>query len=93
LDINLGETKCIRIGKRHNCKTADIVIDNSILKCHEILYFGIFWVSGSTFKCNPHNANMKYFRRLNEILGKIGTTAPIDEYSDEYTEGENAISV
>jgi len=31
MHINLGKTKCIRIGKRHNCKTADIVIDNNAI--------------------------------------------------------------
>jgi len=79
MHINLGKTKCLKIGKRHNCKTAHIVIDNNaILWCYEIRYLGIFLVSGSTFKCDPHNAKMKYFRCLNGILGKIGTTTPID---------------
>jgi len=39
MHINLGKKKCIRIGKRHNCKTADTVIDNNaILWCHEIRF-------------------------------------------------------
>jgi len=77
--INIQKSNCLHIGRRFNVPTTDIVVDNiKINTCREFKYLGIFIVSAKTFKINLHQAKMKYFRSLNDILGKVGTTCPIN---------------
>jgi len=79
MNINVTKTSCIRIGNRFDCNVADITIDNvSINWVNEIRYLGVYILCNKIFKCNTHNAKMKYFRSLNGVLGKIGTSSSID---------------
>ena len=55
------------------------IIDNAspIPWTHEIRYFGLFITTARTFTCNMHHPKLKFFRSINGILGKVGTTAPL----------------
>jgi hypothetical protein len=79
MSINIQKSVCLRIGRRFNAPTSEIVIDNIPIKaCREFKYLGMYIVSGKSVKLNLHQAKMKYFRSLNGILGKIGSTCPIN---------------
>ena len=79
LRINIKKTSLLRIGKRCKVITNDILILNvPITKNDEIRYLGIYIENAATFRCNMHHSKVKYFRCLNGILGKIGTTAHTD---------------
>jgi hypothetical protein len=46
--------------------------------CTEFRYLGLYITAAKSFKLNMHQAKMKYFRSLNGILGKIGSSDPIN---------------
>ena len=76
--VNVKKSSCLRIGNRHNVSTANICIGNNIiLWCNEFCYLGLTIVSAKVFKCNLHNAKLKFFRSINGILGKIGSNPNI----------------
>ena len=76
--INIKKSMCLRIGNRFNEKISDIFIDNKpIVWTNEIRYLGIYIVAGRSFKCNLHSAKIKFFRSLNGILGKVGSSPPL----------------
>ena len=79
MTINISKTFCLRIGNRYKCKVANIIIDNNVI-CwsEEIRYLGVYIMSNKVFKCNLHQAKIKYFRSLNGILGKIGTSTALN---------------
>ena len=77
--VNINKSSFLRIGKRYNTSTSDVFIsDTPIAKSNEIKYLGIYIKSGRNFSCNMHCAKIKYFRCLNGILGKVGTSSSID---------------
>ena len=74
MSINVTKSVCLRIGKRFNSPTADILIgDKPIVVSHEFKYLGLYIVAAKSFKVNMHQTKMKYFRSLNGILGKVGS--------------------
>ena len=42
---------------------------------HEIRYLGVYFVSGSRFKCSFSNAKKSFYRSFNAIYGRIGRAA------------------
>jgi hypothetical protein len=79
MSINIRKSVCLRIGKRFNVDTADILIAGMpISKCKEFRYLGLYIMSARSFKCNMHEPKMKYFRSLNGILGKVGTSCSLN---------------
>src|ERR1700721_2148546 len=69
---------CMRIGRRFNTATSDINLNGTAIKwCSEIKYLGMYIPAAATFKCNFHNAKMKFFRSLNSLLGKLGSSPHI----------------
>jgi hypothetical protein len=76
--INTKKSNCLRIGSHAKLPTTDIIVDNKpIVWTNEMRYLGIFILAGPTFKCDTHNAKMKYFRSLNGILGKVGMQSSV----------------
>jgi hypothetical protein len=76
MKINIKKSSFLRIGKRYNIVTSDIIIsDTPLEKSSEIRYLGLYIVSANKFKCNMHCSKVKYFRSLNGILSKVGTQA------------------
>src|SRR5271156_2697453 len=68
----------MHIGDRFNMLATGVLIDTSPIPwTHEIRYLGLFITAARTFTCNMHHAKLKYFRSINGILGKVGTTAPL----------------
>ena len=64
---------------RHNVNTANIYFDNKVIAwCKEFCYLGLTIVSAKIFKCNLHNAKLKFFRSINGILGKMGSKPNIN---------------
>jgi hypothetical protein len=77
--VNVKKSACIRIGNRHNVNTANIYFDNKVIAwCKEFCYLGLTIVSAKIFKCNLHNAKLKFFRSINGILGKMGSKPNIN---------------
>ena len=78
MKINIKKSMCMRIGNRFNMLASGILIDaNPIPWTNEIRYLGLFITIARTFTCNMHHAKLKFFRSINGILGKVGTTAPL----------------
>ena len=78
MKINIKKSMCMRIGDRFNMLATGVLIDASPIPwTHEIRYLGLFITAACTFTCNMHHAKLKFFRSINGILGKVGTTAPL----------------
>jgi hypothetical protein len=76
LKINIKKSACLRIGRNHDEKIASVVINNEALDWkQEMRYLGVFFVSANSFKCNLQLSRQKYFKALNGIFAKIGTSA------------------
>ena len=76
LSVNCSKTFCIRIGPRHAVKPTSILINSKQIEwVNEICYLGVSIVSAKNFKINMQNRKQKFFRALNAIFGKIGTSA------------------
>jgi hypothetical protein len=76
--INSKKSNCIRVGKRFDEVTAQLFFDRSALNwCTELPYLGVVIKSAKVFKCSLHVAKTKFYRSLNGILGKVGSTPPI----------------
>jgi hypothetical protein len=79
LSINVKKSVCLRIGKRFKMHTADIlIIEKPVAVVQEFKYLGMYIVSAKSFKVNLHETKMKYFRSLNGILGKVGSSCPLN---------------
>lgn len=77
--VNIKKSSCIRVGSRFNVVVKDLLLDDRpIICCKELCYLGIVIKSASLFKCNLHNAKVKFFRSLNGILGKLGSSPQIN---------------
>src|SRR5271163_4574843 len=77
MSINIKKSMCMRIGKRFNADVGNIYLnDMPIAWATETRYLGIYIVAASSFKVNLHNAKVKFFRSLNGILCKLGTSPP-----------------
>jgi hypothetical protein len=75
MKINIKKSMCMRIGKRYNMATRDLHVNGIAINwCSEIKYLGMYITAGTTFKCNLHNVKMKFFRSLNSVLGKLGSS-------------------
>ena len=75
LDVNSNKTFCIRIGSRHSVTCSKIVVNSkSIEWVNEICYLGITICSAKHFKVNFQNRKQKFFRALNAIFSKLGTS-------------------
>jgi hypothetical protein len=78
MNINIKKSMCLRIGQRFNANVCNMVIDSKPVPwVQEIRYLGLYIIAARSFKCNLHCAKTKFFRSLNGILGKVGTTAPV----------------
>ena len=68
----------MRIGKRFKSHASSLVIGNNDIKwCSEIKYLGVVISAATNFKCDFHMVKMKFFRSLNGILGKVGSSSTI----------------
>ena len=73
--VNIKKSSCIRVGSRFDVTSTDLQLNNIPIKwCTEIQYLGIVIKAASVFKCDLRNAKLKFFRSLNGIVGKLGTT-------------------
>jgi exonuclease III len=77
--INVKKSASIRIGKRVKSVVSCLVVnDQKLAWVDEVKYLGIYIMSAASFKCNLHYTKMKFYRALNGILGKIGSSSSID---------------
>ena len=77
--INVKKSTCIRIGNRFNVNTCSVQLEaNALTWATEIKYLGLYIMAGCAFRCNTHCAKVKYFRSLNCILAKVGTTTAVN---------------
>ena len=73
LDINFNKSACMRVGKRHNAKLADITANGKIIPwCNQMDYLGVQLTSALTFTVNLQKPRQKFFAALNSIFGKVG---------------------
>jgi hypothetical protein len=73
MEINVKKSMCMRIGKRFDSQTCDLVLDNDPIKwVKEMRYLGLYIIAASTFKCNLHYAKISFFRSLNCLLSRLG---------------------
>lgn len=74
MEINVKKSMCMRMGKRFDCPTCELVLDNKPIKwVKEMRYLGLYFTAASSFKCNLHYAKVSFFRSLNSLLSKLGT--------------------
>ena len=77
MKVNVKKSLCIRIGRRFNVNLSNFSIDgNKIPWGAEMRYLGIWIKAATVFKCNFHASKLKFFRSLNGILGKVGSSSP-----------------
>jgi hypothetical protein len=77
MTVNVKKSMCMRIGKRFDVATNDILLENKPIPwAKEMRYLGMYIVAANTFKCNLHYAKVKFFRSLNGILSKLGPSPP-----------------
>jgi len=70
MTVNVKKSRCLRVGKRFNVPVFKVFIDgNAITWVNELKYIGVGLVAGTSFKCDLHDAKLKYFRSLNGLLG------------------------
>jgi hypothetical protein len=73
MEINVKKSMCMRIGRRFDLQTCELVLDNTPIKwVKEIRYLGVYIIAASTFKCNLHFAKISFFRSLNSLLSRLG---------------------
>ena len=78
MSVNASKSMSIRVGKRFDARVGNITIgSNSINWCKELQYLGVVIVSGKSFNYDLHNTKLKYFRALNGLLGKMGSSPNI----------------
>ena len=79
LVVNINKCFCMRIGPRHNIMCKSLTICNSPIPwVTEIRYLGIFICKGPRFKCNWKEAISRFYSTTNNILGKIGSSPPLE---------------
>jgi hypothetical protein len=79
MSINIKKSTCIRIGNRFNALTKELYVnDRPISWCKEMRYLGIVIKAASVFKCNFHDTKVKFFRSLNGLLSKLGSSPQIN---------------
>ena len=77
MSVNASKSICIRIGRHYDVINCSLYIDEDIIPwSSELRYLGIFIKSASVFKCNQHCMKTKFYRSLNGILGKLGSSCP-----------------
>jgi hypothetical protein len=73
MEINVKKSMCIRIGKRFDTQTCELVLDDKPIKwVKELRYLGLYITAAANFKCNLHYAKISFFRSLNCLLSKLG---------------------
>lgn len=78
MSMNIKKSMCMRIGKRFNATTSDVSLNGNAIKwCSEIKYLGMYIPAATNFKCNLHYSKMKFFRSLNSLFGKLGSSPHI----------------
>ena len=76
--INVNKFAYIHIGDRFNADACLVTIDGvPIPLSPEMRYLGLYIISARVFKCDVHKTKVKFFRSLNSIIGKVGTTSAI----------------
>ena len=77
MSINTAKSCCIRIGKRHYIKCANIVTVSGyeLRWVNEVRYLGNYIVSARYFKCSLSKCKRSFYSATNAIFGKIGRIA------------------
>jgi hypothetical protein len=80
LSINCAKSCCMRIGKRFNCTSANIIsrAGDVIPWVNEIRYLGVYFVASCKFKCSFSYAKRSFCRAVNALFGKIGPHSNAD---------------
>jgi len=89
MKIDVKKSNWLRIGGRHNSNIGKICVYNIALKnVEQVTYHGITILAGRAFRCDLHRAEVKLFKSLNGILGKVGTrhlfSRQFDPISNKY---------
>ena len=79
LPINISKCHCLRIGPRYKvtCKNLTIFGVN-IDWVNETRFLGITITSNKEFNCSWDAAKRKFYCNSNVIIGRLGTSAPVD---------------
>ena len=78
MTVNADKSSCIRVGKRYDVEVSNVHIDSKAIKwSSELKYLGIVFVASKTIKYNLHRVKQKYFKCLNGLLGKMGSSPNI----------------
>ena len=79
LPINIAKCHCLRIGPRHNLQCKNLIINGKEISwVDEIRFLGVTICNDNIFKCKWEDAKKKFYCSTNVILGRIGTSAPVN---------------
>ena len=74
--VNVSKSICLRVGARFNVHASNVYIDQKPVKWSKGLkYIGLTILAGKCLRYSFHPAKAKFFGSLNNILGKVGTSA------------------
>ena len=77
--INISKCHCLRIGPRCNLECKNLTINGKdICWVDEIRFLGLTISKNKIFKCSWEAAKKKFYCNTNVILGRMGTTAPVN---------------
>ena len=79
LPINISKCHCLRIGPRYNAECKNLSINGETINwVNEIGFLGVKISKDKVFKCTWEAAKKKFYCNTNVILGRIGTSAPVN---------------
>ena len=79
LPINISKCHCVRIGPRLNLECKNLTINGKDINwTDEIRFLGVTISKDKVFKRNWEDAKKKFYCNTNVILGRMGTSAPIN---------------
>ena len=78
LPINISKCNYIRIGPRFNTNISLHVQNTLLIAVDSLKFLGIDIIRASSFECSWSEAKSKYFISANTILGRLGSSAPLN---------------
>jgi hypothetical protein len=79
LPINIAKCHCVRIGPRYNLECKKLIINGKDISwVDEIKFLGVTIIKDKVFKCTWEDSKKKFYCNTNIILGRMGTSAPIN---------------
>ena len=79
LPINISKCHAMRIGPRFNIACSALTIQGAVVPwVDSVKFLGVTICKSRSFSCSWDDAKRKFYCNSNTILGRLGTSAPVD---------------